>query len=288
MSNRIGITCVVLAIVSSACADVPPTMNHQGVVRVNGQPFNGIGHFKFAILNANGVNVWTNDNSNLVFNDVPESFEDVVVADGVYSVILGGAGPGYTMTPIAPTVFNEPDRRLRIWFDDGVNGQQQLTPDHTLTSSPYSQQSAFEPPIGSIIAWHKDLPGVPGLPEGWIECTNPTGTATINVTGSPLNGQPIPQLNDNPPSYLGGGRFLRGGIASGTLQGATVILNMQEVDALRSDTALEGGEYEFDPVIVNTNASKVHLDAGPSTTHPAQFVSVRPVNMSVVWIMRVK
>jgi len=124
-----------------AMADVPQTINHQGVVKVSGVPFNDMGHFKFAILNASGVNVWTNDNSNLVLNGVPNTFEDVTVTDGVYSVLLGGSGPGYTMTPITHTVFNGQDRRLRIWFDDGVNGLQQLTPDHSLTSAPYAQQA---------------------------------------------------------------------------------------------------------------------------------------------------
>lgn len=137
--RRNMVVSLLFLLASTALADVPQTINHQGVVKVNGQPFNGTGRFKFAILNAAGVNVWTNDNSNLVLNGVPNTFEDATVIDGVYSVILGGTGPGYTMTPIAPAVFNEPERRLRIWFDDGTNGVQQLTPDHSLTSTPYAQ-----------------------------------------------------------------------------------------------------------------------------------------------------
>jgi len=123
-------------------ADVPQTINHQGVVSVNGTRFDSTGHFKFAIMNGSGVNVWTNDGSNLVLNGVPNTAEDIAVDEGIYSAILGGTGPGYTMTAIAAAVFNEPERKLRIWFDDGVNGFQQLTPDHSLTSSPYTHRSA--------------------------------------------------------------------------------------------------------------------------------------------------
>lgn len=284
---RLAVSLFSLFVVTDSLrADVPQTINHQGVVKVNGVPFSGTGHFKFAILNASGVNVWTNDNSNLVLNGVPNTAEDVTVADGVYSVILGGTGPAYTMTPIAATVFNESDRRLRIWFDDGTNGIQQLTPDHSLTSSPYSQQTAFQPPIGSIIAWHKSLSGVPALPEGWIECTNPTGTGTISVAGSPLNGQPIPSLNDTPSGFSGGGRFLRGGTTSGVIQlpSRFQVLNDWNHYQWDNTNSIDYDSLSVQPTVQSMTPSIV---SGPAP-HPGSVVSVRPMNMSVVWIMRVK
>ncbi len=141
MKMRMLCAAVCWVVSGGAFAEVPQQINHQGVVKVNGQPFTGTGKFKFAILNASGVNVWTNDGTNLVLNGVPSTFEDVTVTDGVYSVVLGGTSPDYTMTPIVHTVFNESDRRLRIWFNDAINGVQQLAPDHALTSTPYANQS---------------------------------------------------------------------------------------------------------------------------------------------------
>lgn len=148
-------------------ADVPQTVNHQGLVQVDGVPFDGTGQFKFAILDASGVNVWTNDGTNLVLNGEPDTFEDVDVVAGVYSVILGGDGPGYSMTPIPPSVFNEADRRLRIWFDDGVNGIQQLSPEHALTSSPYGHNAANGALIGEVKMWAGPIATIP---PGWRHC----------------------------------------------------------------------------------------------------------------------
>lgn len=43
---------------------------------------------------------------------------------------------------IAPAIFADDNALLRIWFDDGVNGLQALTPDHKLTSSAYSHRAS--------------------------------------------------------------------------------------------------------------------------------------------------
>ena len=56
--------------------------------------------------------------------------------------------------PLAPAVFNAPDRAVRVWFDDGVHGFQQLSPDAPLASVPFAfnaqtlnglESSAFAP-----------------------------------------------------------------------------------------------------------------------------------------------
>lgn len=60
------------------------------------------------------------------------------------------------------------------------------------------------PPLGAIIAWHKNLKGVPqDLPKGWMECSGG------KITVGPMAGETAPNLN-------GGRRFLRGGASSGT------------------------------------------------------------------------
>lgn len=47
-----------------AFADVPGQINHQGVVKVNGVPFDGTGLFRFAIVDPDAPkNLWSNDGS---------------------------------------------------------------------------------------------------------------------------------------------------------------------------------------------------------------------------------
>jgi hypothetical protein len=46
----------------SAHAAIPLMINHQGFVRVDGEPFMGTGQFKFGLYDADTANwVWTND-----------------------------------------------------------------------------------------------------------------------------------------------------------------------------------------------------------------------------------
>ena len=49
----------------------------------------------------------------------------------IFSILLGTAQQG--MGVIDPTVFAQhTDAKLRVWFSDGVNGFQQLSPDRPL------------------------------------------------------------------------------------------------------------------------------------------------------------
>src|SRR5687767_3327483 len=105
-------------------------MNVQGRVTVDGLVFNGIGKFKFALVHSNGRFVlWTHDGTSGGQNFQPTGSVDLNVVKGLYSVLLGDATiPGMTQ-PIDPNIFSNPDVRLRIWFDDGEHGFQQLAPD---------------------------------------------------------------------------------------------------------------------------------------------------------------
>ena len=45
---------------------VPPVLNYAGQVAVNGQPFEGEGLFKFALVNADGnITYWSNDGTSV-------------------------------------------------------------------------------------------------------------------------------------------------------------------------------------------------------------------------------
>ncbi len=138
MSKITLATCVV-SLSSLVClAAVPQKVNHQGVVSVNTQRFNGTGTFRFAIVDPDaGVNLWTNDGTNQGVSGLPTAGVALDVTNGVYSVGLGDTIHA-NMTAIPNAVFDDSNATLRIWFDDGVNGNQQLTPDHALMSAPYS------------------------------------------------------------------------------------------------------------------------------------------------------
>lgn len=130
-------------------------------------------------------------------------------------------------------------------------------------------------PVGSIIAWHKTLYSI--LPSNWVECSG----GTVSDPNSPLNGKSIPNLN-------GEGRFLRGGTTSGVMQ----------ADELRSHN------HKVITSWTSSNRTEWHIiadwsdpDQGPLVeTAPGDGPSVtntggsetRPINMSVIWIMKIK
>lgn len=133
-------------------------------------------------------------------------------------------------------------------------------------------------PIGTIQAWHKSFPNTPALPTGWVECNG----QVLADTGSPYNGQTIPNLN-------GGERFLRGSATSGTNQGfATEDHTHQRDSSGRNESYIyvsDGGTYTY--AGGGTRRNSTATNTGGMATGTAD-TETRPINMSVVWIMRVK
>ena len=126
-------------------------------------------------------------------------------------------------------------------------------------------------PIGSIIAWHKTLGGVPQqLPAGWIQCDG----QLILDTRSPLNGQTAPNLS-------GGGSFLRGNTTSGDTGGANT-----HAHSYSGTTDVNGSSTGVQTTTPDANV------AGDGHTHGfAGFTDASdnaPPYMTVVWIMRIK
>jgi hypothetical protein len=64
-------------------------------------------------------------------------------------------------------------------------------------------------PIGAVLPWFKDIPGVPALPSCFVECNG----QTLNDPESLLDGQLMPDIN------TGAARFIRGGANSGATGG---------------------------------------------------------------------
>jgi hypothetical protein len=126
------------------------------------------------------------------------------------------------------------------------------------------------PPIGGIIAWHKDLsPDMPSLPVNWVECSG----GVLNDPESPLHGVTLPDLN-------GGNRFLRGNATSGGTGGADTHLHAVA-------TATSGPS-----ATVNAPTGVGQTIPSASHTHNTNFntgsADGKPPYLNVVWIIRIK
>ena len=145
---------------------VPPVLNYAGQVAVNGEAFDGYGQFKFALVNANGsTTYWSNDGTS-VDGSEPQASVSVPVNGGLYSILLGNSAQ-QGMGAIDPAVFiQHTDAKLRVWFSDGVNGFQQLSPDRSFASVPYAfsagtAKTASSAPIANLSLIHISEPTRP-------------------------------------------------------------------------------------------------------------------------------
>ena len=135
--SRICAALVLAVVVPSAKAEVPQLLNYQGRVRVSGSDFSGTGQFKFSLVSGSGaVTYWSNDGTGSGGGQ-PVAAVSLPVQAGLYTVLLGDATLP-NMTVLTPGVFSNNDVRLRVWFSDGVNGWQQLTPDQRVAAVGYA------------------------------------------------------------------------------------------------------------------------------------------------------
>jgi hypothetical protein len=128
---------------------VPPVLNYAGQVAVNGEAFEGNGLFKFALVSDNGTSTYWSSDGTSVDGSEPQSSISVSVNGGLYSVLLGNTAI-QGMGAVDPQVFAQhTDAKLRVWFSDGANGFQQLTPDRPFASVPYAFSAGNAKTAGS-------------------------------------------------------------------------------------------------------------------------------------------
>ncbi len=146
-------------------------------------------------------------------------------------------------------------------------------------------EQALEPinalPIGSIIAWHKKPTGKLIPPEGWAECNGP---ASQDDVFTPFDETTIPNLN-------GEQRFLRGGTNSGILQDDE--FKQHSHYQPRADGRGDGSAaFPLVKHMGNRKPTGYGQMAPPYDRNAKERdpggKETRPVNMSVVWIIRVK
>ena len=126
-----SLSCVLIAGTVPA-QQVPGLLNYQGRVSAGGTNFNGTGQFRFALVDGTGAATYWSNGVGTV---------SLPVTKGLYSTVLGDAG----MTPIPSAVFTNADVRLRVWFDDGTHGEQQLAPDPRIAAVGYALMAASVP-----------------------------------------------------------------------------------------------------------------------------------------------
>ena len=141
MARWLALSVMLIGAGVTAEAQVPGILNYQGRVVVNNTNFNGTAQFKFALVDGRtGVAHWSNNNSSVNGSEPTASFA-VAVSNGLYSVLLGSG----IMAPVPATVFANQDVRLRVWFNDGVNGFQLLSPDQRIGAVGYALTAANVP-----------------------------------------------------------------------------------------------------------------------------------------------
>ena len=127
-------------------ASIPLMIPYSGTIEADGAKFNGDGQFKFAIINGHAecqaspigagcVTYWSNDGT--LGGIEPTISVSIPVSNGNFAVKLGDISVT-NMQAISEDDFDNTTTYLRIWFNDGVTGFQQLSPDRQLVSVPYA------------------------------------------------------------------------------------------------------------------------------------------------------
>jgi microcystin-dependent protein len=188
-------TIITLILGAGAClhAGVPTTLNYQGRIMQNGQPFDGTGHFVFGIYEGSTL-LWTNK------LPVPSPLNDpatavdssdakaLAVRNGIFNVRLGDGDANNA--PVGTEVFFKfdavqrvrTDVKLKVWFSPTAEGPYtKLEPDVTFASVPFAQTAAVAEsaihgvPAGTVVPFAAPItdPSI-SIPQGWALCNGQT------------------------------------------------------------------------------------------------------------------
>jgi hypothetical protein len=136
---------LVLSVSAPASADVPASLHHQGRIAVDGINFDGSGRFRFLLFHQGEAGspitpVWKNDDGTPDNANEPVSHVNVEVTKGLYAVSLGGGAQAPLPPDLVPPAGQ--NLHLRIWFDDGIHGSQQLSPDQAVDAVAFARHAA--------------------------------------------------------------------------------------------------------------------------------------------------
>lgn len=112
-------------------------ISYQGRILISGNAFTGTGQFKFALVGPAGSPIFWGNSADNNSDGQPDTPVSVSVNAGLFTVFLGDTNL-VGMSPLPVSVFTNASLHLRIWFNDGVHGIQQLTPDQVVASAAYA------------------------------------------------------------------------------------------------------------------------------------------------------
>lgn len=169
-----------LVICPQIFAQVPQIISYQGRVSVNGTNFTGTGQFNFALINASAATTYWSNGVNTVA---------LPVSMGLYSVLLGDTTVA-NMSAIPQTVFTNNDVRLRVWFDDGVNGQELLASGQRIAAAGYAFRSTTADNATQLAAQLASSGNVNdfGNPVDWSQLKNMPASFASGICVNSLNG----------------------------------------------------------------------------------------------------
>ena len=292
LTLRLALAAILLT--SALHAQVPQLVNYQGRVAVDAVNFEGAGLFRFALVNEDGtITFWSNDGTSAAGSE-PTDAVSLAVAKGLYSVLLGDLAL-VNMTAIPASVFTNPDVRLRVWFDDGLNGSQLLTPDQRLAPATYvadgavtSASIAAGAVMGTHVApgaldfSHLTVPAVPGTGQvlsfdgvslNWVTPGASDGIWALNGTSAFYNAGSVGIGSSAPAAPLevnGVLRSTRLGVAPQYIQinggdSGSIKLTAQSVAAAEKNLFMENLSGEAVPGLNNNIQFVLGTTAAPST-----------------------
>jgi len=142
---------LITATARTAVASREITIGYQGVIESKGQLLDGTGFFKFALCSLDcNTTYWSNDDSS-VNGSEPSGLVSIQIDSGIFNLMLGDTSlTGMAEIPLS--VFEDigdENLYLRVWFDDGYNGFEQLTPDQRLSIAPYAAKTEM---VGGVVS----------------------------------------------------------------------------------------------------------------------------------------
>jgi hypothetical protein len=221
-------------------------------------------------------------NTNGSFINGAGSWGMYVAADGDARIWLGASNGGesyfntggfFGLNTNTPTRTLDVNGTVRI-RGGAPNAGDLLMAQNTNGDATWSNAGYGMVPIGSIVAWHKNAGGIPGLPAGWVECN-----------GGTSNGITVPNLNANTTSKSGDasyGRFLRGRTTSGLFQ-TDQSNNLRWINHDDSGSGTVSTYLDDDGTTVTI---RNYSTSGDRFQTHIEGVETRVSNMAVVWIMR--
>ncbi len=170
----------------------PPLLNFQGRIVISGVSYNGAGQFQFALVDGAGTTTfWSNDGSSAGGGE-PSASITLTMTNGLYAVLLGDTNLSGMSQSLNASIFTNSDVRLRVWFNDGTHGFEQLSPDQRIASAGYALVADTANNFSGAVS-ASQLPANLAttnfvLSQNYITATITNGLATVSYVNSVTNG----------------------------------------------------------------------------------------------------